>query len=154
MNTVERIKSLCKEQKIPIYKLEKDLGFANGYIGQLKKGVVPDDRIAKIAKYLGVSIPFLIGEDDRQRAAALAYEIAALRKAIPTLSGVQRRDAEERLADAVYQHGLLTENEKSPSSEEEGLSDKDLRLVKWFRSLPQEKQRAILIAQDAPADLV
>lgn len=61
MNTVERVKSICKERKIPIYKLEKDLGFANGYIGQLKKGALPDDRLAKVAAYLGVSVPYLIG---------------------------------------------------------------------------------------------
>ena len=32
--------------------------------------------------------------------------------------------------------------------------DKDMRLLMWFRSLPKEKQRAILFAQDAPEDLV
>lgn len=32
------------------------------------------------------------------------------------------------------------------------LSEKDIRLIKWFRSLPPEKQRAILIAQDGPTD--
>ena len=33
-------------------------------------------------------------------------------------------------------------------------TEMDMRLLKWFRSLPPEKQRAILIAQDAPEDLV
>lgn len=33
-------------------------------------------------------------------------------------------------------------------------ADKDARLLMWFRSLPPEKQRAILFAQDAPEDLV
>lgn len=37
MNTVDRIKAICKERKIPISRLEKACGFANGYIGQLKK---------------------------------------------------------------------------------------------------------------------
>lgn len=45
MNSVERVKQLCKERKIPISRLEKDLGFANGYIGQLRKGTFPDDRL-------------------------------------------------------------------------------------------------------------
>ena len=35
----------------------------------------------------------------------------------------------------------------------DAISEKDLRLLEWFRSLPQEKQRAILISQDAPEDL-
>ncbi len=55
MNTVERIKSICKERKIPISKLEKDCGFSNGYIGQLRKGTVPDDRLRIIADYLNIS---------------------------------------------------------------------------------------------------
>ena len=54
MNAVERVKAICKERKIPISKLESDCGFANGYIGQLRKGVFPDDRILKIAEYLNV----------------------------------------------------------------------------------------------------
>lgn len=60
MNTVDRIKALCKERKIPISKLEKDLGFGNGYIGQLKKGVVPGDRIKLISNYFNVSMDFLV----------------------------------------------------------------------------------------------
>lgn len=65
MNTVERIKSICKERKLPISKLEKDLGFSNAYISQLKKGSVPDDRLILIAKYLNVSTTYLMtGKND------------------------------------------------------------------------------------------
>ena len=55
MNTVERIKEICKQRKIPIYLLEKDCGFANGYIGQLKKGTLPDDRLRIVSDYLKIS---------------------------------------------------------------------------------------------------
>ena len=60
MNSVERVKELCKERKIPISKLEKDLGFSNGYIGQLRKGVFPSDRLMLIADYLKVSADYLM----------------------------------------------------------------------------------------------
>lgn len=60
MNAVERVKSLCKERKIPISKLETDCGFANGYIGQLRKGTFPDDRLKTISEYLNVSVDYLI----------------------------------------------------------------------------------------------
>lgn len=60
MNTVERIKSICKERKIAISRLEKECGFSNGYIGQLRKGTVPDDRLRLISKYLGVSVQYLM----------------------------------------------------------------------------------------------
>ena len=64
MNSVERVKVLCKERKIPISKLERDLGYSNGYIGQLRKGTFPDDRLKEIAQYLSVSIDYLmLGEE-------------------------------------------------------------------------------------------
>ena len=66
MNAVERVKAICKERKIPISKLESDCGFANGYIGQLRKGVFPDDRILKIAEYLNVSVDYLMTGKDME----------------------------------------------------------------------------------------
>ena len=66
MNAVERVKAICKERKIPISKLESDCGFANGYIGQLRKGGFPDDRILKIAEYLNVSVDYLMTGKDME----------------------------------------------------------------------------------------
>ena len=63
MNAVDRVKAICKERKIPISKLERDLGFANGYIGQLRKGVFPSDRLMAIADYLSVSHLYLLGSE-------------------------------------------------------------------------------------------
>lgn len=60
MNTVERIKSICKERNIPLSKLEKDLGFGNAYISGLRKGTVPDDRLRLISKYLELSVEYLM----------------------------------------------------------------------------------------------
>ena len=65
MNAVERVRAICKERKIPISKLEKDLGFANGYIGQLRKGVFSCDRLYAIAGYLGVTPEFLQNGDEK-----------------------------------------------------------------------------------------
>ena len=53
-------------------------------------------------------------------------------------------------------------NEKTPATDSDGLDSrystvifgKDKRLLEWFRSLPEEKQKAILISQDAPEDLL
>lgn len=50
-----------------------------------------------------------------------------------------------------YLLGRNDEKEKLPAQSEE-LSEKDKRLIDWFRSLPPEKQKAILIAQDGPED--
>ncbi len=68
MNSVERVKTICKERKIPISKLERDLGYANGYISQLRKGVFPANRLSEIAKYLSVSPEFLMtGTEDKKK---------------------------------------------------------------------------------------
>ena len=72
MNAVERVKTICKERKIPISKLESDCGFANGYIGQLRKGVFPDDRILKIAEYLNVSVDYLMTGKEMEFTAEIA----------------------------------------------------------------------------------
>lgn len=69
MNSVERVKDICRDRKIPISKLEKDLGFSNGYVGQLRRGVFPDDRLGKIADYLGVTVDYLMnGEKPSNKA--------------------------------------------------------------------------------------
>lgn len=66
MNTVERVKEICKERKIPISRLEKECGFANGYISQLRKGSFPDDRLGKISEVLGLSVDYLrTGEENK-----------------------------------------------------------------------------------------
>ncbi len=68
MNSVELVKSICKDRKIPISKLERDLGYANGYIGQLRKGTFPANRLAEIAQYLSVPVDYLMhgSEEDKK----------------------------------------------------------------------------------------
>ncbi|MDE7016903.1 MAG: helix-turn-helix domain-containing protein [Lachnospiraceae bacterium] len=65
MNSVERVKQICKEKKIPISKLEKELGYSNGYISQLRKGVFPSDRITEIANFLNISTEYLMTGEER-----------------------------------------------------------------------------------------
>lgn len=60
MNSVEYVRAICKERKIPISKLERDLGFSNGYISQLKRGVFPADRASLIADYLRIDFEDLL----------------------------------------------------------------------------------------------
>lgn len=87
MNSVERIKTICKERKIPISKLEKDLGFANAYISQLRKGVLPTERLLAVAQYLSVSPDYLLNGEENKKA--------------PTLSG-ERKDVLDEIDIAFY----------------------------------------------------
>ena len=59
MTATDRVKAICKERKIPIYKLEKDLGFSNGYVRGLKLGAFPSDKVKPIADYLNVTVDFI-----------------------------------------------------------------------------------------------
>ena len=61
MNVVEEIKRICKERKIPISTLERNCGFANGYLGQLKKGTMPADRLKKVCDFLELDIEEMLG---------------------------------------------------------------------------------------------
>lgn len=47
----------------------------------------------------------------------------------------------------------LIEDKENQPTVSDGLTDKDIRLVEWFRSLPEEKQKAILSLGGAPENL-
>lgn len=100
MNSVERVKEICKNRNIPISRLEKDLGFSNGYIGQLRKGMFPADRLALIAEYLEVSVDYLMtGKDSAQ-----------------DNSGLTARDKRDIAKDLDSIMGKLTSKEDGPAS--------------------------------------
>lgn len=63
-------------------------------------------------------------------------------------------DRLELIAEAVgvSAASLLGWESKQPTVSD-GLTDKDIRLVEWFRSLPEEKQKAILSLGGAPENL-
>lgn len=60
MDTIDRIRELCKKQGISIAMLERWCGFANGYIGGLRKGTMPADRLQKVAEVLDVPYEYLL----------------------------------------------------------------------------------------------
>ena len=53
---VEKIRAICKAKGIPVSRLEKDLGYANGYLNPKKAETLRLDRVAEIAQYLGVPL--------------------------------------------------------------------------------------------------
>lgn len=110
MNSVDRVKCLCKERKIPISRLEKDLGFSNGYIGQLKKGVFPADRLKEISDYLKVSVDYLMTGQEKEATAydAMAGEIIAIYE---TLNDSFKQDAIDYLRFLAYKSKIETNNQ-------------------------------------------
>lgn len=68
MDTVERIKAICRKEGISIAMLERWCGFANGYIGGLRKGTMPADRLQKVADFLRVPYSYLLdGEEPEEK---------------------------------------------------------------------------------------
>lgn len=66
-NSVEYIRAVCKQRKIPIAKLEKECGFANGYLNPKKLNKIPYDRAVVIGEYLGISTNLILtGEEDKK----------------------------------------------------------------------------------------
>lgn len=108
MNTVEFLKSVLKDRHIPMSRVERDLGFANGYIGQLRKGTFPYDRLVKIADYLDVSPEYLATCGAASAAIPLDPELTAAETEL--LSGFRQLNDEDR--DVVLRtiEGLLASN--------------------------------------------
>lgn len=111
MNSVEKVKAICKERKIPISRLEKDLGFGNGYIRSLKEGKFPSDRLKAIANYLEVTIDFLLETEETEtkpetnivldsEARELLEELKT-RPEMRTLFSVSRKATKEDILKAV-----------------------------------------------------
>lgn len=68
MDSVELVKKICKERKIPISRLEKDCGFSNGYIRKLQEGKFPSDRLLVIAEYLDLPVSYLMTGEEKEEA--------------------------------------------------------------------------------------
>ncbi len=66
MDSVELVKKICKERKIPISRLEKDCGFSNGYIRKLQEGKFPSDRLLIIAEYLNLPVSYLMTGEEKE----------------------------------------------------------------------------------------
>ena len=77
MTPVDRVKKLCRDRRIPISRLEKDLGFANAYISQIRTGNFRSDRLVAIAEYLGISTEYLltgVPKDEKEAGILKRYE--------------------------------------------------------------------------------
>ena len=63
-NSVQYVRDICKERKLAVSQLEKDCGFANGYLNPKKMTKIPYDRAIVIAQYLGISAESILNGPD------------------------------------------------------------------------------------------
>lgn len=59
----ERIRKLCKERNISIYRLEKELGFSSCSICKWKSSSPSVDKLRKVADYFQISVDYLLEID-------------------------------------------------------------------------------------------
>lgn len=73
----ERLDSLCKERGIKGARMCTDLGFSKSLMTDLKNGRkkgVNADTAQKIASYFGVSVGYLLGEEDTKKEQTTVYD--------------------------------------------------------------------------------
>lgn len=63
-NSVQYIRDICQQRKIPISQLEKECGFSNGYLNPKKMSKIPYDRAKVISEYLGISVNSILNETE------------------------------------------------------------------------------------------
>lgn len=63
---VERIKELCRAQGKTLFSLEQECGFGNGTVHKWDKNAPSISKVIAVAKALGVSVSYLIGENEKK----------------------------------------------------------------------------------------
>lgn len=94
---VNRIRELCKQNGTSIKKLEVELGFGNGVIARWSKSKPNYERLSKVAERFGVSVSYLLGEDDEYERMVNNLQLFADEKEEPNTNGVELSEMEEKL---------------------------------------------------------
>jgi len=61
----DKVSELCEVKGITIWKLERELKFANASISRWKKSYPSADRLKKVSDYFGVTTDYLLEQDNR-----------------------------------------------------------------------------------------
>lgn len=101
-NSVQYVRDICKERKIAISLLEKDCGFANGYLNPKKMAKIPYDRAILIADYLGIPAEDILSGPGNKKAPTADGERSVSHDEIKFALFRGRED----ITDAMYQEVL------------------------------------------------
>ncbi len=63
MELLEKIRILAGEKGVSIAQLERDCGFSKNSVVKWDKNAPSGDKLLRAAKYLGVSVDYLLGND-------------------------------------------------------------------------------------------
>ena len=99
-NSVEFVRGLCRDRKIAISVLEKECGFANGYLNPKKMAKLPYDRAVIISNYLGVSVDMILTGEESDDNRALTSATNALTEMLSNTPDAPSKDRLQLLFDA------------------------------------------------------
>ncbi len=64
MNLKEKVKMLCEERGISVYKMEKALGIANGSVKHWDTSMPSGDKILALSRYFNVNPEYFLVEEN------------------------------------------------------------------------------------------
>lgn len=80
MTIRDRVRLLCEKNSTTMGRVEKDLGFAKGYLSKLDTSTPSGEKLQALADYFGVTVEYILRGDTRTyyinpQAAQLAQEV-------------------------------------------------------------------------------
>lgn len=153
MNSVDVLLALCKQRKVAVSRVERDLKYGNGYFKSLKKKEIPGNRLSEVADYFGVTMDYLLGATPESYLLGTEYQLKEAEKAYGKETDPDKRDELggliDVLRDSLYDLRLAAAaDKKSPVTEKSDgeLSDEDDELkemiMAWKSLSPSARAHA------------
>lgn len=118
MNSVDVLLALCKQRKIAVSRVERDLKYGNGYFKSLKKKEIPGNRLSEVADYFGVTMDYLLGATPESYLLGTEYQLKEAEKAYDKETNPDKRDELggliDLLRDSVADQRILLSATKKP----------------------------------------
>lgn len=130
MNSVDVLLALCKQRKIAVSRVERDLKYGNGYFKSLKKKEIPGNRLSEVADYFGVTMDYLLGATPESYLLGTEYQLKEAEKAYDKETNPDKRDELggliDLLRDSVADQRILLSATKKPVADNgNGLVNED-----------------------------
>lgn len=145
MNSVDVLLALCKQRKIAVSRVERDLKYGNGYFKSLKKKEIPGNRLSEVADYFGVTMDYLLGATPESYLLGTEYQLKEAEKAYDKETDPDKRDELggliDVLRDSLYDLRLANEaDKKNPATQKSdgdlsGEDDELKEMIKAWKSL-------------------
>lgn len=151
--TAKRLQKLMTAQDLSYGELSKITGIPKSALHRYATGETekePIERAKQIAAALHTDTNYLLGFSPEAQIENIRAEIEELQQALQNEpEGDNREDMAETLAvkeeleDLVFMYHIraMTKPKSAPAA---SLTEDEARLIEWWRTLPEEKQKAIL----------